>query len=81
MIAQARREELLQTVQTLERLIEQESAEHAQLRTERDTLVDCVRSLQELQQHPPAPTGILVKVPDGLGWVYAIAACRAAFSV
>lgn len=53
---QARREELQQTVQTLERLLEQGNAEHSQLRADRDTLADCVCSLQELQQQPPALT-------------------------
>ena len=57
-----RRDELLQTVQTLERLMEQGKAEHAQLLAERDTLADCVRSLQELQQQPPAPTELRAQV-------------------
>ena len=42
--------------------MEQQQAEHEQLRTERDTLADCVRSLQELQQQPPAPTDIRAQV-------------------
>ena len=49
-------------MQTLERLMDQGKAEHAQLRAERDTLADCVRSLQELQQQPPAQTDIRTQV-------------------
>ena len=50
-------------MQKLERMMEQGKAEHAQLRAERDTLADCVRGLQELQQQqPPAPTDTLAQV-------------------
>ena len=49
-------------MQTLERLVEHEKAEHAQLRAERDTLADCVRSLQEFQLQPPSPTDIRAQV-------------------
>lgn len=65
---QSRRDDLLQTVQTLERMVEQQAAEHAQLRAERDTLADCVRSLQELQQQPPAPTDFRAQVMETLGY-------------
>ncbi len=59
---QSRRDDLLQTVQMLERMVEQQAAEHAQLRAERDTLADCVRSLQELQQQPAAPSDFRAQV-------------------
>ena len=62
--AQARREELLQTVQTLERLMEQESSEHVQLRAERDTLADCVRNLQQMQLQPQAPLDLRAQVGE-----------------
>ncbi len=42
---QARREELAQTVQSLARMVERMTTEQEQLRAERDTLADCVRSL------------------------------------
>ena len=64
---QARKEELLQTVQALERLMEQEKAEHGQLRAERDMLADCVCSLQESQLQPPAPTDIRAQVRGSVG--------------
>ena len=57
-VPQVRREELVETVQSLARLVEQMTVEQAQLRAERDTLADCVRSLQELQQQPPQPTDV-----------------------
>ena len=62
LLPQSRKDDLLQTVQTLERLVEQQAAEHALLRAERDTVADCVRSLQELQQQPAATTDIRAQV-------------------
>ena len=59
---QARREELTETVQSLARMVELMTTEQAQLRAERDTLADCVRSLQELQQQPPQPKEIRPQV-------------------
>ena len=49
-------------MQTLERMVEQASSEHVQLRAERDTLADCVRSLQEMQLQPPAPLDLRTQV-------------------
>jgi hypothetical protein len=68
-VLQARREELAETVQSLARMVEQMTTEQEQLRAERDTLADCVRSLQELQQQPPQPKDIQPQVSGVAGGV------------
>ncbi len=48
---------------SLERMVREMTTEQAQLRAERDTLADCMRSLQELQrQQPPQPNDVQAQV-------------------